>query len=52
MYGSLGLAEALAERTFADLYPEGTKSMRWPLASWASGRQIKTAPRPGRQGID
>ena len=28
MYGSLGLAEALAERTFADLYPEGTKSMR------------------------
>ena len=28
MYGSLGLAEALAERTFADLYPEGIKSMR------------------------
>ena len=28
MYGSLGLAEALAELTFADLYPEGTKSMR------------------------
>ena len=26
MHGSLGLAEALAERTFADLYPEGTNS--------------------------
>ena len=28
VYGSLGVAEALAERTFADLDPEGTKSMR------------------------